>query len=118
MRPRRTVAGMTYSFMLYGVGDRWTLGGLVDGPFKGKVRIKVDGKAVDLALDTSARGGPVKAGEIEGEQGAAGKITWVLFTRATPRKYARLSIEFRPQRGKRVRLPAKGEFAVLPQPVK
>lgn len=118
MRPRRTVGGMTYSFMLYGVGDRWTLGGLVDGPFKGKVRIKVDGKAVDLPIDTSERGGPVKAGEIEGEQGAAGKITWVLFTRAAPEKYAKLSIEFRPQRGKSVRLPAKGDFAALPQPVK
>lgn len=118
LRLRRTVGGVTYSFMIYGVGDEWTLGGLVSGAFKGKVRIKVDGKAVDLPLDTSTRGGPIKAGGFAGHQASAGKTTWVLFNRPAPKKYAKLSVEFLPARSKKVRLPAKGDFAAIPQPVK
>ena len=118
LRPRRTLAGVTYSFMLYGVGDTWTLGAVVEGDFKGKVRFKVDGKRVDLPFDTKGRSGKTTAGEVEVDQGSVGKIHWVLFNSKGLEKYTKLSLEFRPSSGKKVRLPAKGDFSAIPQPVK
>jgi len=117
LRPRRTVKGITYSLMLYGVGEEWTIGAAVEGDFKGKVFFTVGKEPIELPFDTKGRGGKITAGAVEAHQASAGKFHWVLFARKRLEKYTKLSLEFRASSGKRVRLPSKGEFAAAAVPV-
>jgi pimeloyl-ACP methyl ester carboxylesterase len=102
LRIRRTVVGKTYTLMLYAVADGWELGAIVNGPFQGKLRILIDGKPTDLALN--AKSG-TRSHFLSPAPGKVGKSV-------------RISAEFRPVRGKRVRIPAKGEFTAHLQPAR
>ena len=115
MRPRRTVAGVTYSMMTYAVGESFSVGALVNSDFKGKVRFRRDGEPLLIPFDTAAKGAPRKVGDVEVSQASAGKTHWVMFSCATPKK---LSLEFLPGKGAKVRLPAKTDFVITLQPVK
>ncbi|MFQ5844381.1 MAG: alpha/beta hydrolase [Planctomycetota bacterium] len=126
LRPRRKVGGATYTLMVYAEGDAWTLGGLVDKPFQGKLRFQVGDDRIEFPLDTSRRGGKVvgqaKGGrKVEGSRAAAGEVSWITFPVDDPSQGeggVPIVLEFRPRKGKVVRLPGgAARFAAFLQAV-
>ena len=112
----RTAGALDYTLLAWATGDEWHFGALVDGEFKGKLTFRIDDATIRIPFRTDAKGGKRLTDGIEWSQASFRGKSWVTFSRRQPAKT--LSLTFLGAGGKRLRLPAAGEFAVHLQPVK
>jgi pimeloyl-ACP methyl ester carboxylesterase len=121
LRPRRRVGGTTYGLMTWIVGDRWSFGASVDRPFRGNVRFKVGDATVGLPLASGQAAGQVegktsRGQPVVGSRGSRDGQSWVSLGLDGLESGVDLVIEFLPERGAPVRLPAAGHFDAIPTP--
>lgn len=114
LKPSRRVGERTYTLMAWAVGDEWSFGGLVDGPFQGKLRFKIGESWTEIPFDTNKAGAEGK----EWSQASFRGKHWIVFSRKGLKGGTGLVLEFKHGRGKKIRLPMKGAFAAHLQPVK
>lgn len=118
MKPTRRVGKLNYTLMAWSVGDEWSFGGLVDGTFQGKLRIRIGDGWTELPFDTKNVGAAQKQGDLEWSQASFRGKHWIVFSKKGLKNPVKIALEFKHGRGKSVRLPAQGTFFGQLQPVK
>lgn len=114
-RVGREHGGTGFELMTWCVGDVWTVGAMVYGPFTGAVTFEVEGHELEVPLDTRAAAGedlPVLRNkapcDLVGSMASSRGWTWVTLELGRPLDNARLALTYRPTEGEPLRLPGAG----------